>query len=134
METKQGIEIMCPGCGRESLLKREPLYDGFRRVGEKLSCLACGRTFASEAEVPFKTVRQPRVFDKTDAPAPVKIFKAGEAGRLCRHCADYVVNPFVQRCARRGKIVEATDSCPFFSARPQPADESGAKPAPKIKL
>lgn len=126
METKQGIEIMCPACGQESLLKREPLYDGFRRVGEKLSCLACGRTFASEAEVPFKTVRQPRVFDKTDAPAPVKIFKEGEAGRLCRHCADYVVNPFVQRCARRGKIVEATDSCEWFTPRPAPAEPADA--------
>ena len=36
METKQGIEIMCPGCGRESLLKREPLYDEFQQINEKL--------------------------------------------------------------------------------------------------
>ncbi len=134
METNQNPEIICPACGRESLLKREPVYEGFRRAGVKLSCLSCGHVFGSEAEVPFKQKHAPSVFSREDAAAPVKIFKGGEAGRLCRHCADYVVNPFVQRCARRGKIVEATDSCEFFSARLQPADESGAKPAPKIKL
>lgn len=29
-------EIVCPACDRESLLVREPLYEGFKRVGEEL--------------------------------------------------------------------------------------------------
>ncbi len=126
METNQNLEIICPACGLESLLKREPLYEGLRRAGVKLSCLSCGHVFGSEAEVPFKQNHTPRVFSREDAPAPVKIFKSGEAGRICRHCADYVVNPFVQRCARRGKIVEATDSCEWFSPRPAPAEPADA--------
>ncbi len=114
------VEIICPACQQDSLLKREPLYEALKRVGEKLSCLSCGHVFAAEAEVPFKTTRPTRLFSENDAPKTVKIFEEGEADRLCRYCADYVVNPFLQRCARHKKLVEATDSCDFFTPRPAP--------------
>jgi hypothetical protein len=126
METNLSPEIICPSCGRESLLKRETLYEGLRRAGVKLSCLSCGHVFGNAEEVPFKKKRSPRLFSKEDVPPPAKNFKEGEADRLCRYCADYVVNPFVQRCAKHRKIVEATDSCELFTPRPKPADPAEA--------
>ncbi|MCA1809446.1 MAG: hypothetical protein ABR497_02585 [Kiritimatiellia bacterium] len=118
-DAERGFEINCPACGRETLLKRDPVYEGFRRVGERLSCLGCGHVFADEAEAPFIQRVAPRVFDGKDVPRAPQVFAANEAGRTCRHCAHYVVNPFVQRCALKGGEVEATDSCRRFKVRPE---------------
>lgn len=112
------IEIICTACGQESLLKRTTKYDGFRKVGEVLTCADCGHEYASEEEVPFKRKGSPGIFDESDAPRRVKVFKPNEADHLCRLCRHYVVNPFVQRCSLHGKLVEATDSCPQFTKKP----------------
>lgn len=114
----QGIEITCPSCGAESFLRRKPLYDGFKKVGEELSCSACGFAFKSEAEVPFKACGKPRLFDGKDLPARPRVFSGEESARLCRYCAEYIVNPFTQRCALHKKSVEATDTCPDFRTAP----------------
>lgn len=111
------VEINCVACGQESLLKREPRYEGFKKTGERLTCFACGHEFASEADVPFKEKRSPKVFDSSDAPKSVKVFREHEADRLCRYCTHYVVNPFLQRCGLHGKLVEATDVCERFDRK-----------------
>jgi len=114
-------EILCPVCGKEALLLRRPRYEGFTKVGEDLSCASCGHVFADEAEVPFKHTEGPKVFTDADRSAAVKVFAAAEAERLCRHCAHYVVNPFLQWCGLRKREVEATDSCAQFAVRGPPA-------------
>lgn len=114
------VEIICSGCGQDSLLKREPRYEGFKKVGEILTCAACGHEYASEAEVPFKKKAAPRIFDASDAPRTVKVFRENEAERLCRHCKYYVVNPFLQRCGKHGRLVEATDTCRDFEKKMPP--------------
>lgn len=119
MDDQKSIEIICPACGQESLLKRQARYDGFKKVGEDLRCSLCGHGFAAEREVPFKTKTPSTLFNCNELGARPQVFKAGEAARLCRRCAHYIVNPFVQRCARHKKEVEATDSCPQFKAREQ---------------
>ena len=119
------VEINCVACGQESLLKREPTYEGFKKVGERLTCFGCGHEYASEAEVPFKEKRVPKVFEASDAPKAVKVFKKNEADRLCRYCKHYVVNPFLQRCGLRGKLVEATDTCERFERKKVSNQESG---------
>jgi uncharacterized Zn finger protein len=48
------VEISCTACGQESLLKRVPKYDGFKKVGEALTCASCGHEYADEAEVQTK--------------------------------------------------------------------------------
>lgn len=111
------VEMICTACGKESLLKREPKYEGFRKVGETLTCSDCGHEYPSEAEVPFKQKANPKVFTASDAPKTVKVFQANEADRLCRLCKHYVVNPFIQRCGKHGRIVEATDSCRDFEKK-----------------
>lgn len=122
---KPPVEITCPRCGAEAFLKREPVYEGFAKTGEGLSCSACGFIFSSEAEVPFKArSAAPKIFTDADRPKAVKVFDEGENRHTCRYCANYVVNPFMQFCSHHKKEVQATDRCPQFS----PAPENPARP------
>lgn len=57
---------------------------------------------------------RPSIFGPEDKPKSPSLFEPSETSRLCRHCRHYVVNPFVQRCMRHRKEVEATDSCDQF--------------------
>lgn len=109
--------IHCAACGEDTLLKRAPKYEGFKKVSETLSCASCGHVFASEAEVPFKRRARPQVFGEDDAPRVPSIFRDEEKGRACLHCKHYVVNPFTQRCGKRNRIVEATDVCDDFETK-----------------
>lgn len=113
-------EIDCPSCGRETLLVREPRYEGFAKVGENLRCASCGHVFASEDEVPFKHRAKVDVFTEDERPKAVKVFDEKENARLCRYCVNYVVNPFMQWCGHHKKEVQATDTCHAF--KPKPAD------------
>jgi predicted RNA-binding Zn-ribbon protein involved in translation (DUF1610 family) len=111
------IEIECPECGNEALLVREAVYEGFAKVGEKLRCSNCGHIFASEEDVSFKTRRQAAVFDESDKSPLIEVFAPDENRAICRHCRNYVVNPFTQWCGRHRKEVAATDSCDDFEAK-----------------
>jgi hypothetical protein len=117
------LEITCPACGKETLLRREPRYEGFKKVGDTLSCLACGHEFASEEDVPYRDRSGPAVFSEEDRSATVDVFAEDEKGRNCRHCRHYVVNPFTQRCGLHNRVVEATDSCPDFSPPEAESDQ-----------
>ncbi|NOU35360.1 MAG: hypothetical protein HOO88_01085 [Kiritimatiellaceae bacterium] len=122
---KPTVEIICTHCGAETFLKREPVYDGFKKTGEELSCSACGFVFASETAVPFKEISSaPKIFTDADRSKKVTVFDEGENKLICRYCANYVVNPFIQFCSLHKKEVQATDSCPQFL----PAPENPAKP------
>ena len=115
------VELRCPACGQDAWLSRKPKYDGFTKVGETLSCALCGHAFASEDEIPFKDNR-PKVFTEADRPRPLQVFREDEKGKMCRYCAEYVVNPFLQRCARHRCEVQATDTCPHFTPKPPPKE------------
>ncbi len=120
------VEIVCTACGEESLLKREPVYEGFKKTGEALSCSACGHPYADESEVPFKEKKRLSIFADDDVPQKVNIFGDDdrsekidvfadeERQKNCRHCEHYVVNPFTQRCGLHDREVQATDFCPDF--------------------
>lgn len=111
----KAVEIICRNCGADSLLKREAVYDGFTKTGERLTCSSCGFEYASEESVPFKARRaDPVVFTEADRSAKVEVFDEGETRRLCRYCANYIVNPFTQFCAFHKKEVQATDTCQQF--------------------
>ena len=123
------VELHCPACGRDSWLLRKPKYDGFTKVGEALTCALCTHEFASEEEILFKNSRKPQVFSEDDRPRPMKVFREDEKGQMCRYCAEYVVNPFLQRCGLHRCEVQATDTCPHFHPKPAPPPEAGS-PAP----
>jgi len=119
------IEILCSECGAEAFLSREPVYEGFSKIGETLSCSACGFVFASEEVVPYKEKEAaPTIFTDADRSAKVEVFEEGENKRLCRYCAEYVVSPFMQFCSYHKKEVQATDSCDDF----RPASEDPVSP------
>ena len=120
------VELRCPACARDSWLLRKPKYEGFTKTGEALTCALCGHEFASEAEIAFKDSRTPKVFSEADRPRPVKVFRADEQGKMCRYCAEYVVNPFLQRCGLHRCEVQATDTCPHFHPKPPPPPEEPA--------
>lgn len=124
----RSIEIACPACRQESIVKRETVYEGFKRTGEILRCAACGHVFTDEASIPFKARTTLPGFGLQDIPPPPKVFREEEiletVGRLCRHCAHYVVNPFLQRCGLTHREVEATDTCERFTPKPPPSQPS----------
>ncbi len=124
MTENKSIEIICPACGQDTILKRTPRYDGFKRSGDDLNCASCGHSFACESKVPFKVKKKNITFDPSELEAKPEVFKKGEAARLCRLCANYVVNPFIQRCALLRKEVEATDTCRHFKKQKQPPKPS----------
>ena len=125
------VEIVCSACGADALLRREPVYEGFKKTGERLLCSACGHEFASEDDVPFKEKRQPALFTEADRPEKVEVFRSDEKGHNCRHCEHYVVNPFVQRCAIHHREVEATDLCRDF-VRKEDQDNPEEGPCPVL--
>lgn len=112
--------ITCPACNEESFLKRTAKYDGFIKTGATLSCAACGHEFDGETQVPFRERLAPKVFDSSERPHAPEIFRSEEIGCCCRYCEQYVVNPFVQRCALHGRAVEATDTCGDFARKQDP--------------
>jgi hypothetical protein len=113
--SKQSMAIVCTACGADTFVRREPVYEGFAKTGETISCVSCGHPFASEDEVPFKDVGGPRIFTEADRSKAIDIFSGDEKGRNCRHCRHYTVNPFVQRCGLHKMEVQATDLCDAFS-------------------
>lgn len=115
---KKRIEIHCSACKADSLLRREPLYEGFRKVGDRLLCASCGHEYPNEDAVPFRERKAAGIFTEADrVRRPVVFNESDREKRNCRHCANYVVNPFVARCSLHNKFVQATDTCGKFEAK-----------------
>jgi len=128
------MEIHCKTCGRTTLVRAEPIYDGFKKTGEAFICMGCGQRYASAAETPFvETSSRPRVFTDADKPRPLSVFSDDERQRSCCWCKHFVVNPFTQRCGLSNKETQATDLCVRFekkapAAAPGEAKEGAAPP------
>ncbi len=116
--------IHCPACKRESFLRREPVYEGFRKTGEVLSCVSCGHTFQSEADISFVASELPQIFTDADKSKKLALFTSDDASNNCRHCRHYLKNPFVQRCGLHQIEVQATDCCKDFTPKSD-EDEAG---------
>ncbi len=112
------LQINCTACGEETFVRREPIYEGFSKVGERFICAGCGHAYADEDEVPFRDLTGPSVFTDADRSKRIKIFHSDEANRNCRHCRHYLLNPFVQQCGLHKREVQATDLCDDFSPPP----------------
>ena len=113
-ERNKNRKIICPACGSETFLKREPVFDGLKRVGEKLLCAFCGYQFRSEAEVQYKSQKKLSIFDESDKPRQPDVLKDEREIKNCRRCKHYVIHRFAQRCGLTNKEVSATDLCEKF--------------------
>ncbi len=129
---KQSMAIICPACNDDTFIRREPVYDGFARSGESITCVSCGHLFEIEDEIPFKDVSGPRIFTEADRSKKVEVFQSDEKGHNCRHCRHYTVNPFVQRCGLHQMEVQATDSCEQFDVKSE--DDSDDDPLAKLLM
>lgn len=111
-------EIACTTCGKTALARREPRYEGFRKVGEDVVCTACGHRYDGAEATPFvDRPKGPSVFGEDDKPVAVKVFREDERGRCCGHCRHFVVNPFTERCGLHNRRTQATDLCFDFAGR-----------------
>ena len=119
------LEIRCKACNRLTLARAEPVYEEFKKVAETFVCSACGHRYPSRDKTPFVDAEgRPRVFSEADKPASAQIFKSDERRRSCGWCRHFIVNPFSQRCGQNNRLVEATDVCARFLAKPDPASGS----------
>ncbi len=116
-------EQFCPSCNKDTLVIKEPVYEGFTRTGERLKCAVCGHLFENP-DTPAPAKKVPAIFTDADRSPVIKVFGEGENQSLCRYCTHYTVNPFRQWCGLHRKEVEATDTCDRFEKRPP------ASPAP----
>lgn len=111
-------EIHCSACGEVTLVRAEPVYEDFKKIGEAFVCTACGKRYPSEAETPFVALEKgPAVFTEEDRPKGVSVFSDHERQRCCTYCKHMVMNPFGQRCGLTNRFVEATDLCEHFSKK-----------------
>ena len=118
------MEIRCAQCHQTTLVRVEPVYDGFKKIGEAYICTACGARYASAAETPFvQGTSRPQVFTEADKPILPSIFGDDERQRCCAWCTHFVVNPFNQRCGLTNKETQATDLCVRFEKRKEKTDE-----------
>lgn len=114
------LEIKCAFCGQETLLRREPVYDGLRKSGERLLCSGCGHEFGGEHEVDFvDKPAAPRIFSDADRSTAPRVFNTADDLRNCRHCRHYIVNPFTQRCTKFEREIQSTDCCDDFEKAPE---------------
>lgn len=108
-------EIICTACGKTALVRKEPCYEGFRKIGENVICTACGHVYTDGQPVPWNSRKSKNsLFSEKDKPEAISIFQDDERGRGCRYCQHYVVNPFTQRCDLHARTVTATDICEDF--------------------
>ena len=114
----KSMEIQCAVCHAVTLVRAEPVYDGFKRIGETYICTACGTRYASAEETPFvHDSSRPSVFSDADKPRLPSIFSDDERQRSCGWCQHFVVNPFSQRCGLSNQVTQATDLCVRFKKK-----------------
>ncbi|MCK5850019.1 MAG: hypothetical protein KAH23_03820 [Kiritimatiellae bacterium] len=116
----ESLEIVCTECGEDTFVRREPVYEGFKKVGETFICTSCGRKFNDIDSVPFKEKKISTILTDADKSPQIQIFDENERRKNCRYCEHYLANPFTQRCGLRDKPVEATDICFDFKTKTTP--------------
>jgi len=115
----RAMEIQCSGCGDVTLVRAEPVYEGFRKAGEAYICTSCGKRYATAEETPFADApKKPQVFSDADRETTVpSVFDGAERQHCCGWCRHMVLNPFGQRCGVTNRFTDATDLCEHFEKR-----------------
>ncbi len=120
----RSLEIICTGCGDRSLVRAEPVFEGFRKAGEAFICLNCGHRYESEVVTPFaKRDAGPDVFSAAEREAPkLSIFAEDELHKSCRWCKHFIISAFDQKCGVTLQQTEATDLCLKFESKENPGE------------
>jgi len=130
------MQQLCKGCGQQCLFISKPVFDGFTKVGEVETCTACGHSqspLASDKPEPAnKTPAKNEAFDRIFAdvePERIRIEGQDDEVRFCRHCKNYLINAWNQRCGISLEEVSATDTCDKFE-RADPDDDTRDESSP----
>lgn len=122
---KQGDSFNCPHCGKSSFLKKISVMDGWKKLGEALSCASCSAKIADikppspavslgQGESP--SLKKLADFLGTEKLEKPKIDSDGEK-HFCRDCAHLIAHPFLTRCGLHQKNVNPMDDCPQFAPK-----------------
>lgn len=111
-------EIHCANCGKDTIVRAEPIYEGFKKIGECFICTGCGFRYPSEEETPFlEKEKKPSIFTEDDLPEKLSVFDDSERRHCCSWCKHFVVSPFSQRCGLTNTYAAATDLCVRFEKK-----------------
>lgn len=118
----RSLEITCTACGKTTFVRAEPVFEGFKKVGEAYICLSCGHRYPSAAETPF-TKPEPQkgngLFQPTEKKDLADLLGIQMKHHSCRWCAHWILHPFDQRCGLTNKHTESTDECNRFQEKTQ---------------
>lgn len=121
MPSGHSLEIHCTACGKTTFVRAEPVFEGFRKIGEAYICLACGHRYPSAEETPFTAPAAAKASQLFQAP-PKKdlsdLLGISRRHHSCRWCAHWILHPFDQRCGLTNKHTESTDECDQFEEKP----------------
>lgn len=117
---KQGDEIICPYCNKDSFLVKTNFMDGWNFKGEILICSLCKQKIAEINK--DNTQNVPASGGKLDKfaaflgeeKANKQTITDNEEKSFCRDCKYYISHPFMNRCQFHAKAVNPMDDCHDF--------------------
>lgn len=118
---KQGDEIVCPHCKKESFLVKTNIMDGWTFKGEILICSLCKQKIAdikkdgkknTPASDSGKLDKLVAFLGEVKAARPT--IENNEEKTFCRDCKYYISHPFMNRCNLHTKGINPMDDCPDF--------------------
>jgi len=121
---KQGDDIVCSECGKDTFVSKRSIMDGWTKKGEVFVCSACGAELGSaESADDGSSWGSSGGGSKAAAAASLlgveleekkELTATEEERRFCRDCANFVSHPFLSRCELRGTNVNPMDDCEEF--------------------
>lgn len=121
---KKGMQITCPHCGQESVVKLHTEMDGWVKIGEYLACALC----SAKLEAPEEKTVEASSDDSPGADALKDFLGVDPAEkedlidddgdrRFCRDCNHLLEHPFKMYCLLHKKDVNPMDDCEKFEKK-----------------
>ena len=122
---KKGMQLTCPHCQQDSVVKLETEMDGWTKVREFLACAMCGESLESPDEGPTTISSNVDESGKNDLldflgtnEEAVEEYIADDGTRqFCRDCIHILDHPFKVYCLHHKKDVNPMDDCSDFDRK-----------------
>lgn len=110
-------KVICSNCNEDTFLRVEPVYEGFKKVGEKYFCMVCGCEYEQDNMPEEVEEENCSLFSADDLEKIPDIFADDRDADNCSKCEYYIVNAFQQKCGITHEEVLATDICFNFNRK-----------------
>ncbi|MDA3798125.1 MAG: hypothetical protein PF692_03485 [Kiritimatiellae bacterium] len=108
-------KVICEKCGEETFLRTEPIYEGFKKIGDAYFCMLCGFEYQEEALQDAKSdEKKNSFFTEDDLEKVPDLFAEEKDANSCWKCKNYIINAFQQKCGLTQRNVSAMDVCFSF--------------------